>query len=318
MTRVRESLRAFLSGLIDYAGLFPPASLDLETAIHNHARYVRDADAWVLSRFIAPTARFTQLAPHAALFADGPQLSLSALVAQSDDAQACVAAVRDSVHQVEWLRDRCPETVRVEALEVPLPPERVTRDVFARIAELAAEARLEVACEVTAPRDEHWRTLLFDTLDAMAAHVATGATPVQFKLRTGGVTAAAIPTCGQVAAAIAGCQQRGLAMKFTAGLHHPLRMEREEVGARMHGFVNVFAAGLLAFAHKWDEPQLQALVADEDAAHFGFTADGLQYGNAFVSTEDIRRLRQSHLRSYGSCSFTEPLEDLRALGDLER
>src|SRR4051812_14042031 len=52
------SLRALLSGTIDYAGLFPPANLALEPAIRNHAEYVRHADAWMLAAFILPVAEF--------------------------------------------------------------------------------------------------------------------------------------------------------------------------------------------------------------------------------------------------------------------
>ena len=33
------SLRALLTGIVDYAGLFPPAQLSLDEAIRNYARY---------------------------------------------------------------------------------------------------------------------------------------------------------------------------------------------------------------------------------------------------------------------------------------
>ena len=51
-----EALHALLSGLIDYAGLFPPASLDLPAAMRNYAAYRAGAHAWMLGRFVVPAA----------------------------------------------------------------------------------------------------------------------------------------------------------------------------------------------------------------------------------------------------------------------
>src|SRR4051812_47093082 len=58
-----SSLRALLNGAIDYAGLFPPASLALRAAFDNYLHYRRDADAWMLGRFICPVAKLRELGP---------------------------------------------------------------------------------------------------------------------------------------------------------------------------------------------------------------------------------------------------------------
>src|SRR5262245_56850728 len=52
------SLRALLSHSIDYAGMFPPCSLGLESALRNQAQYVRSADAWMLGAFVLSTEQF--------------------------------------------------------------------------------------------------------------------------------------------------------------------------------------------------------------------------------------------------------------------
>ena len=49
-----EALRALLSGLIDYADLFPPASLDLPAAMRNYTAYRKGPHAWMLGRFVVP------------------------------------------------------------------------------------------------------------------------------------------------------------------------------------------------------------------------------------------------------------------------
>ena len=50
------SQKALLAGLIDYAGLFPPAALSMEEAVRNYARYREGEHAWMLGRFVVPEA----------------------------------------------------------------------------------------------------------------------------------------------------------------------------------------------------------------------------------------------------------------------
>ena len=51
-----RSAKALLSGLIDYAGLFPPAALSMEEAVRNYARYREGEHAWMLGKFVVPQA----------------------------------------------------------------------------------------------------------------------------------------------------------------------------------------------------------------------------------------------------------------------
>jgi hypothetical protein len=101
-------------------------------------------------------------------------------------------------------------------------------------------------------------------------------------------------------------------LKFTAGLHHPLPRCDAEAGA-MHGFVNVFTAGVLAHAGRADPGRLEAVLRDADPSHFRFRDDGLQWGGLLASTDEIASAR-GFVTSLGSCSFDEPRDDLRALG----
>src|SRR5437667_10250233 len=52
------SLQALLAKSIDYAGMFPPCSLDLESALRNQAQYVRSPEAWMLGAFVLPIEQF--------------------------------------------------------------------------------------------------------------------------------------------------------------------------------------------------------------------------------------------------------------------
>ena len=58
-----EALRTLLAGAIDYAGLFPPAALDMPEAARNYAAYRAGPHAWALGRFIVPSARLNEVDP---------------------------------------------------------------------------------------------------------------------------------------------------------------------------------------------------------------------------------------------------------------
>ena len=54
------ALHALLDGLIDYAGLFPPAKLPMGDAVRNYAAYLRSEHEWMLGRFICPVSRLEE------------------------------------------------------------------------------------------------------------------------------------------------------------------------------------------------------------------------------------------------------------------
>src|SRR5919112_3115786 len=94
MTPVRAAFASF----IDYAGLFPPAGLDLEMTIANHARYARSSDRWVLGRCVVPLPRLADVA--AMLRASTPargEWSIAVLIGAHDRVDAVMTAV-DGFH----------------------------------------------------------------------------------------------------------------------------------------------------------------------------------------------------------------------------
>jgi hypothetical protein len=56
------TLRTLLAHAIDYAGLFPPAQLDMPGAVAEYESYLASSDAWALGRFVVPAARLRELA----------------------------------------------------------------------------------------------------------------------------------------------------------------------------------------------------------------------------------------------------------------
>jgi hypothetical protein len=136
------------------------------------------------------------------------------------------------------------------------------------------------------------------------------------KLRTGGVTPAAIPSVASVAEVVSACADRRLPFKATAGLHHPVRAEHaltyepDAPRAVMHGFLNVFVAACLAWHGDRD---LEPVLAETDPSAFRF--DGAaHWRNRALDAEQVRDARANFAHAFGSCSFTEPVRDLELLG----
>jgi hypothetical protein len=128
------------------------------------------------------------------------------------------------------------------------------------------------------------------------------------KIRCGGATADAFPDDETVAEFIHACRRHGVAFKATAGLHHPFRTRDESLGVLQHGFVNLLAATVL--------DDVEAIVAEEDPEAFAIAPDGLRWRGEWASREEIEEAR-GLFTAFGSCSFTEPVEDLVAFGVLD-
>src|SRR5262249_57891747 len=127
----------------------------------------------------------------------------------------------------------------------------------------------------------------------------------------GGLDAASFPSPKEVATVIAVACFNGVSLKFTAGLHHPIRRYDSGANTHMHGFLNIFVAGVL-----WGSRFLQPhpVVEDDDPKSFSFDADGLRWREYRASVAEIEAARRERVISFGSCSFDDPREDLRTLG----
>jgi hypothetical protein len=140
------------------------------------------------------------------------------------------------------------------------------------------------------------------------------------KVRTGGLTPEAIPSPQTIADFLRHAAQRRMPFKATAGLHHPIRSLRpltyapDSPRAVMHGFINVFAAA--AFAWHGEDELLEDVLKEEDPRAFVFTDDELRWRGRRLSCSQIQIARAEFAHSFGSCSFEEPVADLREIGYL--
>jgi hypothetical protein len=283
-------VRELLAGAIDYAGLFPPAALDMETALRNFASYRTGADAPLLGRFVVPAARLSELAE--AMRAVGASgIAVSAVL--GTNVPADLDAVTD-------FNARANGAASVDSIEA-----KAERP--AAIYELASKASgVEVFVEL--PLDGELELLV----------EAVRAVGVRAKIRTGGVTAGAFPAARSVVRFIRACLAAGVPFKATAGLHHPvtgtypLTYATDAPLGTMFGFLNVFLATAFLRVGISDD-EAARLLEERDASSFSFDERGADWHGRHI---DFAQLAATHARtfgSWGSCSFREPVDELRSL-----
>jgi hypothetical protein len=295
------SLRALLDRAIDYAGMFPPCSLALEPALRNQARYVRSTDAWMLNGFVVPVEQFDAARQFLSEFDPHHPLRVAALGPKTTKADAFLDGLYNTETTISSFSRS--DVVSISHFEMFLPEDV---DSASLKAARSIVSELPVFWEAPPERAEQTIALIagHNSDEDMAAF--------GFKLRTGGVTADAFPTSAQIARALVTAATHQLPIKFTAGLHHPIRQFRDEVKTKMHGFLNVLGAAVLAAEHQWDADQAAMMLEDEDSGSFSFTDDFFAWGDWKIDTERLQ-YRRKFVRSFGSCSFDEPRDDLRAL-----
>ena len=271
--------------------------------MENQAQYIRAPDAWMLSSFVLSIDQFEAAGEQLSQFDPKHPLVVSALGPRTDGAFAFLDALEDTVSAIRLFSANNSDLVSVKQLEMPLPLD-TTLDVLKEVRELVGD--LKTFWE-TSPDSAK------STIALLAEHNAgAGQQPLGYKLRTGGITADAFPTSEQIAKALVAFSAHPLPIKFTAGLHHPLRQFRDEVKAKMHGFLNVLGAAVLVAEHRWDEQQTADMLDDEDANAFSFDDQFFAWREWKIDITRLSALRKLVV-SFGSCSFDEPREDLRAL-----
>jgi hypothetical protein len=167
----------------------------------------------------------------------------------------------------------------IEAVEAPAP-----QDLDA-LAALAPEGFVELPLDAS----------LEDRLDELAR------AGLHAKVRCGG---ASVPAVAALARFVRACRERGVAFKATAGLHHAVSTGDE------HGLVNLLAAVVFG-----DEEEA---LSERDPAAFAADEGAFRWRDRAATPSEVAAARRRGLRSVGSCSFFEPVDELAALGLLPR
>jgi hypothetical protein len=298
------AIRVLLRHSIDYAGLFPPAGLDLHAAVGNYARYRRGESAWALGRFILPVSRLSELdsvvTEYLPLQPSVEPWALSALAGPDAARELSEVAAFNERHAAAGA-----SAVRIDALEVKASSAGFIEDTMHLV-----PGNLQVYFEVPIEQDPG------DLVGSIARWKA-GA-----KVRTGGVTREAFPRTSDLVRFLHTCIRARVPFKATAGLHHPLRAEYrltyapDSSSGMMFGFLNLFlAAGFIQAGMGHD--QAARVLEESSPEAFQVKDDSISWRGHRLDEIALGAVREGALISFGSCSFTEPIAELEAMGLLE-
>lgn len=289
-----SSVKALLSSVVDYAGLFPPAKLDMGEAITNYARYRMTPHSWMLGHFVLPAFRMNEFENLLATLplADGKARpwSLSLILSKNWESE------------MERVRSHNNSKLSIAALEIPpLPPSEIEK----LLPHLPTGVDSFFEIPLTGDLEAHLTLLR-----------GTGASA---KIRTGGITAEAFPNSTQISQFVGACAAAKIAFKATAGLHHPLpgnyplTYEPDSHYAPMHGFLNVTLLAVLLSWQKITPEQALDVLQESSIDSFQFKEDGIGWSACDLNLSEIEQVRLRFFRSFGSCSFEEPIDDLKNL-----
>lgn len=288
--------RALLTGLVDYAGLFPPAGLGMDETVANYAAYRGRPDAYALARLVVPVARLAEFeAAYAGIPSRTPDARWELSALAGNDLTADAAAIGEFIA-------RHAGAVAVTSVELRL----ATPEQAASVAPLLALG-LEAYCELP----------LSAQLPALVAAVKRAG--ARAKVRTGGTRPGDIPAAEAVLAFLSACASERLAFKATAGLHHPVRgpaaltYEPGSPCATMFGYLNLVLAAAVLWGGGREEQALTLLAATREHPP-AFAADGITWAGIQVSTQQVAQARREFMLAIGSCSFTEPLGEIAQAG----
>ncbi len=319
-----SAVRVLMDSIVDYAGLFPPAKLEMGPAVENYARYRAGDESWILARFITTVARLDEFEKCGERFwaedGDAEPWYVSALTGADLDADID----RIFAFNQKYAPDFGPLALNEGAEggdDSAMSPVAVTGGAVIDTIELKAasghdvDRALKIIPEQIEPFFEvDWRD---DTRGIISALAGTGA---RAKIRTGGVTADLIPPPEAVAGFIANCAAADVAFKATAGLHHPVRAERaltyrpDSPRGVMHGFLNVFLASAFIRTGAMGVHDAERVLSETDAGAFQLGETHASWRGKAIEIARLASVRERFAISFGSCSFDEPVEDLRGLG----
>jgi hypothetical protein len=283
---------ALLENLVDYAGLFPPAKLPMQVAVENYAAYAAGEFNWMLGRFIVPAARLAEFESAIVNLRTIERWPLSVLLG---------ADIAKDIEQVREFPTRN-HAVEVSSVELKV----AAADDILRAHSLIP-TNLPAFFEIPLTADIH---------GCISALKQCGRSA---KIRTGGETPEMIPPSSSVAAFIFQCAQAKVTFKATAGLHHPVRSVHpltyapDSPTGTMHGFLNVFLAAALLGNSAIDIPEATELLGETSAEALVVNTDSIGWHDHRLTREQIVVTRKNFSLSFGSCSFTEPIEDLQGL-----
>ncbi len=274
-----------LEGLIDYAGLYPPANLDMQPVVNNWSSFLQSDDHWMLARLIIPASRLAEFKSAAVdlLPNQGDEMwELSVLLppAGSEHFESALQLV------IEFNMESCGAVANVVEFKA---------DTTSEIDSALSMLHDDLFPYIELPIAEDPRGLIACLSGAIA-----GA-----KVRTGGIEKDLYPSSQTLSRFIHSCAIAGQSFKATAGMHHPCQHQNASVGVLEFGFLSVLQATAAASVGNATVGEVEQILNAPTPDFSEFTEFQLE------------QVRAELFNSLGTCSFDDPRIDLRGMGFLK-
>jgi hypothetical protein len=287
-----------LSGVIDYAGIFPPAKLSLEDAVANYLGYLEGPDAWIVGRFVCSSARLEDLTVELERHSIREPIPVTVVGSGGSTRNEWESGLERDAGLLNGFEQRSATYARLEGYEVRIPSNEAAADFL-----LDLQGFQDVDVFVELP----WGPGMVPALGAVAETEWIAA-----KARTGGLERSAIPGSEQLAEFLRTCSHLDLEFKLTAGLHEPFAHDDPDLG-RMHGFLNVLGALALGDRHDLSSREIAEILNSGEGQTLIFQGDSVRWKEWEAGADDVQAARELFV-SFGSCSIDEPVAGLGRAG----
>ena len=302
MRLVLDARTAAFAALIDYAGVFPPASLSMSEAVDTYSRLRSGDRAWVAGRFLCRASQLTDLAA----VATG---TFRAGVTPWEIGVIFDLAPGESAANASDFQAEMDPVMTIAAAEARLSVPT------AEAVESLLDAMLSVSGELVPFVEVDSSSSISDQVKLIASALGERRRVGGAKLRCGGATPGMFPTPGEVAEFIMSVATVRLPFKATAGLHRPIRHFDRDAGVTRHGFLNILMAAALAESGM-DRDGVESVITETDDDAFTMTATFASWRGHELPGSALRRMRRKGFIAFGSCDLDEPIEALEHLGFL--
>lgn len=287
-------MRAPFAEIVDYAGLFPPASCSMADAARQYEVYRRSGDRWMLGRFVVAATRLQELG-------------------EAIDAGGMVIDVADPWRLSVGMGAHVPaELARIAAFQAAWEPRGVLADAIEY--KVASVGQVLALGEQIPPVFRRYFEVpqVGPYRDLVGAIGQVGAFA---KLRTGGMSADLFPAANEVTRFLLAVVKQGVPFKATAGLHHPFRGQYPISYAHdaerqvMYGFVNLLLA-TAELLRGGEGETAQAILEEDDRSAMTQDANGITWRREHYTEAELTVAHQRFFVGFGSCSFREPIDEL--------
>jgi hypothetical protein len=311
------SLTTLLTSIVDYAGLFPPAKLEMREAMMEYLQCKTSPYCWMLGRFILPANRLSEFLAFVPALTHGniesnnsaklwplslvmPSNMSDGLALELERITSRILSSRSALSGEPLASSDVNQDVDIVALEFPRLPLTEVRQLLTQL---------------PSGVDTFFELPLDETLEAYVTTLqGTGAFA---KIRTGGITAGAFPDVHQISQFIMACARAHVPFKATAGLHHllpgfyPMTYEPNSDSARMYGFLNVAIAASLTYCKTVTTHDVVDALQTASVDQFKLQSDGVAWKHYQLSLNDLQNTRKDFFKGFGSCSFKEPVFEIQ-------